>query len=310
MRNTVLVVLIIVFVACKKDKHPPLEIVGWGDSMMKGAGGEQSILEVLSKEFGGVEYTNFGVGGLQSSSIAVLQGGLPLELVFDKKNIGIWGKATTTYYNILPFNGSTKKYRRGRLNTANGKLIRNENKENPKKTESFTFRKNISLESLELKDTLIFKFDNAILKNKALTIIWAGRNDKKAGDFIYQTRDNIQAMINHLDLESRERLLILSICNGIGDKEYKGSNAHTNITRLNALLEDSFGEYFIDIRTYMVNNAIYDIGITPTEQDLEDISKDCIPRSLLNDHVHFNTLGYEATGKYLAQIIRDKGWIN
>ena len=59
----------------------------------------------------------------------------------------------------------------------------------------------------------------------------------------------------------------------------------------------------------MVQNAIYDMETTPTEIDLEDIKKDCIPRSFLKDNVHFNTLGYEAAGKYVANIIKDKGWM-
>jgi lysophospholipase L1-like esterase len=59
----------------------------------------------------------------------------------------------------------------------------------------------------------------------------------------------------------------------------------------------------------MVQDAIYDMEITPSQQDLEDMKKDCIPRSLLNDNVHFNTFGYEAAGKYVAQVIKEKGWI-
>lgn len=286
MNSTFIVILLVLISSCKKRENIPIELIGWGDSMMK------------------------GVGGLESNSIAVLQGGLPLELVFDKKNIRIWGKVTTTHYNILPFNYLTKKYRKGHINNTRGRLIRNEDASNPKETESFTFRKNISLESLELEDTLIFNFDNAIVKNKTLTIIWAGRNDKKSGDFMYQTKDNIQAMIDHLDKPSKEHLLILSVCNGIADKEFKGSNAHTNIMRLNKVLKSAFEEYFVDVRTYMVNDAIYDMEIEPTSQDIEDMKKDCIPRSFLNDHVHFNTLGYEATGKFLAKVIRKKGWID
>ena len=108
---------------------------------------------------------------------------------------------------------------------------------------------------------------------------------------------------------AKNHYLVLSICNGIADKEAKGSTAHTNITRLNTVLEEAFGDHFVDIRRYMIDQAIYDMGMTPTLQDLEDIQKDCIPRIFLNDNVHFNTLGYEATGKFLANIIKEKGWI-
>ena len=116
-------------------------------------------------------------------------------------------------------------------------------------------------------------------------------------------------MVDHLGENAKKHYLVLSICNGIADREYKGSNAHTNIIRLNTVLKETFGEHFVDVRDYMVHKAIYDMDMTPTPQDLEDIKKDCIPRSFLKDNVHFNTLGYEATGKFVAKVIKEKGWV-
>ena len=314
MKTAIYLILISILVSSCRSKEQPIELVGWGDSMMKGAGGERSILEVISRELGGMEYTNYGVGGLKSNSIAILQGGLPLKLKFDRNNIGLWGKATTTYFNILPFNSRTRKYRKGRLNNTKGRLIRNGNKENPKITESFTFQKRFSFEPLEIKDTVIFEFDEAIQKQdiRSITIIWAGRNDSKKGNNIYKTRDNIKAIVDNLkkNPNHKEKYIILSVCNGAADKEFMGSRAYEEIKTLNNLLKNTFRDHFVDVRTYMVNKAIYEMGMEPTNQDLNDIKKDCIPRSFLNDNVHFNTLGYEASGKYLTEVIRKKGWID
>lgn len=297
---TILCLFAVLLTSCGHLGNEKPQIIGWGDSMMKGAGGEKSILEVMSDE----------LGGLKSKSIAVLQGGLPLKLKFDKEQLQFCDSATSVYHSDLLFNNQTAQYRSGTINGNAGKLFRNADTLNPARTESFTFKKGHTFQSLQLKDTVVFKFDDAIPRKDAITIIWAGRNDNKSSAHIYQTRDNIQAMMDHLGAEVQKRTLIISICNGIGDKEFKGSVPHTQIEELNALLKDTFKEHFIDLRTYLVKEAIYDMGIKPTPQDLEDMAKDCIPRSFFFDHVHFNTLGYEAAGKYLAQVVKDKKWIN
>ncbi|WP_299675359.1 SGNH/GDSL hydrolase family protein [uncultured Dokdonia sp.] len=306
MRYFLLLFILCFISSC--DTLKPVKLVGWGDSMMKGSGGEFSILEVISDELD-IKHKNFGVGGLKSNSIALLQGGKPMRLVFKDQEIKKSGSSEIIYYDTEPINFQTEQYREGFINEIEGKIERFSEIENPKKTLGYTFTASNLKEDLLVKDTLNFTFKNGIAYANTWTIIWAGRNDKKSGDAIYKTRDNIQAMIDHLGENAKKHVLVLSICNGIADKESIGSNAHTNITRLNTVLKESFGAHFIDIRSYMIHKAIYDMGMTPTPQDLEDIKKDCIPRSFFKDNVHFNTLGYEATGKYIAKVIKEKGWI-
>lgn len=306
LKMGILFLLVLGFQACDSSRN--VDIVGWGDSMMKGAGGDKSMLEVLAKELN-IKHKNFAVGGLNSSSIAVLQGGLPLRLVLENNEILKEQPTKIEYYTIESLNFLTKQYRKGFIETTKGQLKRISDEENVEKTIGYTFKaKNID-KPIKTKDTVVFNFEDAIKYNDKWTIIWAGRNDNKSGDFIFKTRDNIQAMIDYLGENAQEHVLVLSICNGIADYEQKGSTAHKDIIRLNSVLKETFGERFIDVRSYMVQNAIYDMETTPTEIDLEDIKKDCIPRSFLKDNVHFNTLGYEAAGKYVANIIKDKGWM-
>lgn len=307
MKHLILILLLFIAMGCDHIDDS-IKITGWGDSMMKGSGGEESILEVLSKELK-VSYKNFGVGGLKSNSIAILQGGIPMRLVLKNQEIKESGSTEITYYNTEPINFQTEQYREGFIDSIEGKIERLSEKENKRKTIGYTFIPKDINAPVKVKDTVVFRFKDAIEYNNEWTIIWAGRNDRKSGDDVFQTRDNIQAMIDHLGENAKKHVLVLSICNGIADREFKGSTPHTNIVRLNTVLKETFGDRFIDVRDYMVNKAIYDMGITPTPEDIEDIEKDCIPRSFLKDNVHFNTLGYEATGKYIAKVIKEKGWI-
>lgn len=286
----------------------PSQMAGWGDSMMKGSGGELSILEVISDELN-ISSTNFGVGGLKSQSIAVLQGGIPFKMTFNKDQTISSGENEIEWYNIEPINFQTEQYRNGSINEILGKIKRVSDKTDEKITLGYSFIPDDLIETVKCKDTVTFTFQDAVTYRDKFTIIWAGRNDNKSGDLIYKTRDHIRAMHNNLGEEAKKHCLILSVCNGIADKEGEGSAPHKNIIRLNNVLKASFVDQYIDVRTYMVCQAIYDLGIEPSKQDLEDMAQDAIPRRFLSDNVHFNTLGYEATGKYLARIIKERGWI-
>jgi len=307
MKYLILVFLFFMAISCNHIDDS-IKIIGWGDSMMKGSGGDKSILEILTEELK-VAHENFAIGGIGSNSVAVLQGGIPMQLVLKNQEIKKLGPTEIIYYNIEPINFQTEQFRKGFIDSIEGKIERLSEKENNRKTIGYTVTPKDINTSIKVKDTVVFRFEDAIRYNNEWTIIWAGRNDKKSGDHVFRTRDNIQAMIDHLGKNAREHALVLSICNGIADNEFKGSIPHTEIVRLNSVLKETFGDRFVDVRSYMVNTAIYDMGMIPTEQDLEDIKKDCIPRSLLKDNVHFNTLGYEATGKYLAKVIKEKKWI-
>lgn len=294
-------------ISCNQGDDPKM-LAGWGDSMMKSTGGKKSILEVAADELN-VSHKNFGIGGIKSENVAVLQGGVPMQLVFKDQEIKKSGPTKVSHYNIEPINFQTAQYREGFINSIEGKIERLSEKENKRKTTGYTFTPKDSDAIIKVKDTVVFRFKEAIEYNNKWTIIWVGRNDKKSGDHVFQTRDNIQAMIDHLGENAKKHVLVLSICNGVADREFKGSTPHTQIVRLNSVLKEAFGDRFVDVRDYMVNKAIYDMGMTPTPQDLEDIKKDCIPRSFLRDNVHFNAIGNEATGKYIAKIIKEKGWI-
>lgn len=83
------------------------------------------------------------------------------------------------------------------------------------------------------------------------------------------------------------------------------TNKYNNIIQLNHELELIYNERFLNLRKYMVNHAIYDSQIRPTLQDLEDINFDCIPRSLLNDLVHFNDAGYLLAGNFISNKLEE-----
>lgn len=44
----------------------------------------------------------------------------------------------------------------------------------------------------------------------------------------------------------------------------------------------------MDVRSWLVNQAIYDAGLTPTAADLDAISKDAPPPQIMDGGSHYN----------------------
>lgn len=275
-------------------------ITFWGDSMTAGVGGEGiTISKVVSTQLNRNTF-NFGVGGLSSESIAILQGGLPFIVKIDNNLMPSFGDVPITEYNILPFNNQTNQSRIGYLSDIKGELIRVNN------TDNFIFRRSDSGDPINVGNSTPFLFEDAISHTKDIVVIWSGRNDPRTNSQIQNIKNNIQSMVDYLS--NNQQFVIVSVCNGDSVNEGVGTAAHSNIVLLNNTLRSSFENNFLDLRKYMVEQAIYDSGIIPTQQDICDMNSDCIPTSLRSDGVHFNAKGYEMAGRYIAKFIEEKGW--
>ena len=251
---------------------------------------------------------NGGVGGLSSINIACLQGGLEFVIKLKSNKISPILGDTLIDYNIIPYIHITNQIRNVVVNGIKGKLKRVSNPLNPIIADYFIFTRNNPGNQITLPSVGIQAFfDDSISHRNDLTVIWSGRNDPKQDSFIPTILSNISSMVNYLE-NNHDNFLVISVCNGASQTEGFGSSIYSNIILLNNKLSLIFGNNYVDLRKYMVEQALYDSLIIPTNQDLIDISLDCIPTSLRSDSVHFNEIGYQMAGKYIAKVIKDKNW--
>lgn len=290
-------------------EDPKEVIVGWGDSMMKASLSKISILDVIEEELNITAY-NFGEGGLKSDQVAVLQGGLPLYLASNDSLIGANSELALMPTNIKPFNDFGTQEYDGMIRDMSGTLKRVHVPGDGSLLKHYRFIRGYSWVEKKVEDTVVFRFDHAQKYSESMTIIWAGRNDDKSKHRREKTVANIGDMISVLEGPAKEKYIVLSVCNGTSDKEGKGTKAHERILKLNELLKEKFEDHFVDVRSYMVQQAIYDMNIQPTPKDLADMEKDCIPTIFFTDHVHLNELGNTAVGKHLAKVMQEKGWLD
>jgi hypothetical protein len=133
------------------------------------------------------------------------------------------------------------------------------------------------------------------IANGYARIIWMGTN----GDY----NDNLQELVNanKMAVESSVTKRVIVIGLHLLGKE--------NGESYEKMMYKEFGNKFFNIRQYCITNLIYDAGITPTEQDLEDMKNGVCPQSVMIDGTHFNPQSNDAIGTRIYNLMVSLGYV-
>lgn len=159
-------------------------------------------------------------------------------------------------------------------------------------------------------------------------IIWCGHNDlrlvdapnvppsagRKAQALV---TDNVALMVDYARATGA-RYFVLSVLNGKGAGNGSTTTGRPTeyyrnvVLSLNPTLAATYGpEHYLDIRTWLVRDALAYAGILPTEKDRRDMEEDIPPSSLTvpgGEDPHLNQQGYELVAAYLAERLLELGW--
>lgn len=136
-----------------------------------------------------------------------------------------------------------------------------------------------------------------------MVITWMGRNNYESM-FAEVMRD--QQQFTQWITTLNKQQIVIGITNTAD--EPRGSANYDAIRRVNSELAAAYPGRYFDAMRYLIDHGLSDAGITPTAQDLTDISKDIIPSSLRIDNTHFNAVGYQLIANQLYQLIQQLGW--
>lgn len=118
------------------------------------------------------------------------------------------------------------------------------------------------------------------------TIIWAGRNNYTDPTSVKADIASMVASLGH------SHFIVLSILNGAS--EGATTTAYAQIAALNNDLASTYGNHYLDIRSYLVSQY------NPNNpEDVVDFAADVPPASLRYDFLHPNTTGYSKIAQYL-----------
>ena len=131
-----------------------------------------------------------------------------------------------------------------------------------------------------------------------ILVIWTGTNDELTTSNVKDTLRYIHSII---DFTGTDRYIVVNM---------EKIEDIPEIDAINAEFEKEFGEHCLDIFSYLLNDAMDEAGLTPTEEDKQMLAERRMPVSLRSDmNGHFNETGYTMIGHEIYRKLCSLGYL-
>ena len=110
--------------------------------------------------------------------------------------------------------------------------------------------------------------------------------------------------------KNSERFIVLGLCSdGSG---YWNMNSSNNLDRIDSAMMQAFGNRYINVRKYLVEDGLSDAGITPTKEDENNITYGIVPESFRSTakNVELNGKAYTLIGKLVYERMESLGYFD
>lgn len=259
--------------------HPDMPRAGitmMGDSLVQ----SHNLCESLATATG-VPVRNLGRNGDTIDGIALNAGTMLTRWNVPGGTINGTGTTTVVPRRTLSLPADVKNWH-GELGGVDGMIQTNDG------GATFWFTRTVAGTSLAVSGAQLFRPAQADVRNDANGIL-AGRNDVSKGG---TTLEGDQAdhvifktirMVEHVQ-SAHGQFFLLGTINRT--TEPSGSAGYDQVVKICDALKTLYPGRFLDLRQYIVHQAIVDLGITPTSEDLANIANDCPPPSVMVDITH------------------------
>lgn len=102
------------------------------------------------------------------------------------------------------------------------------------------------------------------------------------------------------------QVLVLSVTTRTDETE--GTGGHATVVAINDALSATYGPRYFDLRRYLVDQAIYDLGLTPTPEDLDAMDGDTLPPSIMDDSTHYTRETAELVAAQVHDYLTTRDW--
>ncbi len=135
-------------------------------------------------------------------------------------------------------------------------------------------------------------------------IVWLGTYDgyRKTSDLVNDVKLLLQRQTQNTD-----RFLVLGMCT------YNGSwstNGTANLEDIDAAMLQAFGNRYINVRKYLIEDGLSDAGLTPTKEDSTDMLRGLVPHSFRSNarSADLNGQAYTLIGKLIYERMNRLGY--
>ena len=291
------------------------KIACWGDSITYGLGGQENtfiksdngVIDASDwsypdtlKYYTGLDVYNLGVCGETSYDIALRQGGIKMYV---GKQVTV-KQGVRAQINIVDEYGSQVM-----LENFNGYETDNDEPANVVYINDTPFQ--LEADNGKLYISVYGDSSNKSIKiKKGTQVVTKAAHDISGDVLVIQMGSNggwddydelIQQYKAMIDNSGTECYIIIGDTDNPDesvDSAYYTDSSEVGIddTLWEATLREAFGEHFINMRVYMIENALSTAGLEPTQEDIDNIDDGRVPESLKHDFTHLNSYGYYAVG--------------
>ena len=291
------------------------KIACWGDSITYGLGGQENtfiksdngVIDASDwsypdtlKYYTGLDVYNLGVCGETSYDIALRQGGIKMYV---GKQVTV-KQGVRAQINIVDEYGSQVM-----LENFNGYETDNDEPANVVYINDTPFQ--LEADNGKLYISVYGDRSNKSIKiKKGTQVVTKAAHDISRDVLVIQMGSNggwddydelIQQYKAMIDNSGTECYIIIGDTDNPDesvDSAYYTDSSEVGIddTLWEAALREAFGEHFINMRVYMIENALSTAGLEPTQEDIDNIDDGRVPESLKHDFTHLNSYGYYAVG--------------
>lgn len=288
----------------KKKPGEGMIIECWGDSLTYGFNGDGVTYPGVLAELSGAEVRNYGVSGETSLGIAGRQGGIPMQV----NNITIpasgslvlgdlYGSGVNSIYGEMErpmvrggessVNPCTIAGVRGRLDWTGADYT--------DKSGTFVFTREAPGEEVAITTPTTIVTSAMADQSEDILVIFVGENG--GWESKEDLANQIQAMVTY------------SVCGGKYVICGLTTGTENERAELEGYMEATFGNKYINLRKYLVEQGLNDAGITPTPEDLGNLESGSVPHSLRSDAIHGNSFYYRLIGEQVYKRILDLGYL-
>ena len=280
-------------------------IIVWGDSLTAGAGGEgTNYPDVLQRSIKTNIYTipviNMGVGGEDTPTIMGRAGSVPFvvssfTIPKDTSKVEITIKSSNGN-NVFPLRQGDNGLNTVTINGITG-IITIEQASYTSQESTYYFNRTEPGNSVNIADSTIITSNSWADYQNYIPIVFMGQN----GGWNENPEELIAQIKSILSMDKwNDKYLVLGLTSGTTESR----------AVLESAMESEFGNQYINLRKYIVQNGLEIVNFEATVADINAINEGAIPLSLLSDPIHFNSLGYKVIGQAIYDRMMKLGYFN
>lgn len=259
-----------------------------GDSLTLGAANQTSYPDYLKKNVDN-SITTIADENINSAALAIKLGTLNTYV----NNITIPADTTEVAITLLDDKGvqqmaisqSQTNIENCSIEGIEGTISYNE------QTKALTFKRKNKGESVKITKLTQVQVTKPEIKENNIVILYTGSYEQSVGGSLINYQKEIIKAFN------TDKYIVVSL-------------TQNDRNETNNLLKETYGNHYLDFKSYLLEKGLADANITATAKDQQSLTNKNVPESLLADSLNGNSQYNELLAKQIINKMKELGYIN